>query len=190
MASSETEICNIALGWVGGERIATIDEDSVGGKLCRDLYYDCRDAVLESRNWTFAMRRKVLTPNSAAPVFGFSQRFLIPSDCLRIVRLGYSPDLKERVHWEKEDNYILCDYETLYLRYISRTEDVVGYSSKFVLALACRLAADMAVPIAGSKSLQETMNAQYFTRIEEAGAFDGMQATNKIVQTNKLIRVR
>lgn len=190
MASSETEICRIALGWVGGESITTIDEDSTGARLCRDLYYDCRDAVLESRNWTFAMKRAVLAPNSEPPAFGFSQRFLIPSDCLRIVRVGYNPDLKDRIDWEKEDNYILCDYDTLYIRYVSRTEDVVGYSSKFVLALASRLAADMAIPIAGSRKLQENMQAQYVQKIEEAGAFDGMQSTNKIVQTNKFIRVR
>lgn len=190
MVRSETEICNIALGLVGGSYINTIDEESANGVLCRRLYYPCRDATLEVRDWSFAKDRAVLTPDANPPAFGFGNRFKLPANCIRVTRIGSNPDMKDRLVWEKEERYILVDLDVLYIKYIARIVDVSLYSSTFVTALAQRLASDLAIPIAQSRTLQKDLWGLYVLKIEESGTFDGMQGYNKKAQTNSFIRVR
>ena len=55
--TTETEICNIALGYLGANRITSLDieEDSTEHLLCSENYEILRDAVLEEREWTLQL---------------------------------------------------------------------------------------------------------------------------------------
>ena len=45
------QICNLALSWLGANRILSFDENSNESRLCSDVYEPLRQAVLEERAW-------------------------------------------------------------------------------------------------------------------------------------------
>ena len=68
-----TDICNMALGYLGQARIADMDENSEAGRACK-LYYDIvRKTLLTSYRWRFAERHvKLALLNSDVPGWHFT----------------------------------------------------------------------------------------------------------------------
>ena len=167
MATSEVDIANMALGFLGEPRITDIaDNDD-----CSNNYPICRDACLEEIDWTFAMERFLLdSPDTTNPAFGHSYRFLIPPRVLRVVSVNGNV-----YEWEKESNYILTDEATCEVRAVVRVEDVRRFTPGFVQALAARLAATIAISVTSSKSVSENMWGMYGAFKLAAQGNDGRQ---------------
>ena len=96
--------------------------------------------------------------------------FALPSDCLRVLSTDQT-----KQDFKVEGKGIACDSGTLKIRYIRRVEDPNQFDALFVSALAARLAADMAIPLAQSRSLMEDMMALYQTVLAEAKAADSQE---------------
>ncbi len=59
---SEVDICNLALAHLGDTAsIASLTENSVQARLCRQFYPVSRDALLEMNAWGFSTRRAALS---------------------------------------------------------------------------------------------------------------------------------
>ncbi len=213
MAITQTQICNKALGWLGSNRITSLDieEDSPEWLLSSENFDSLRDAVLEEREWTFAVKRAILNPDPDDPVFGSETRFVKPSDSLRILTVhdnsvirasssgsAINPIVSTRgVHdvpqadgWMVEGNYILAGADTIYVRYNERVEEVGRYSSLFIETLAQRLAAEFALPLTESKTLFDRMWQLYGAKIMIGSVSDGMQGRSRKVRSQALIRRR
>lgn len=190
MALSEVGICNLALGWLGANLITSIDDDTVEGRLCDANYESSRDAALEDRDWTFATSRRSLTLLGTAPAFGYSKAFQLPAECLRVIRACSDVDFLDDTDWVREGNTLLANVDTLYAKYIKRITDTNLFSPLFVQAVAARLATDIAIPITGSRDMQDLMYALYERKISVAGTMDGMQGKNAVLRSNTLIDVR
>lgn len=208
--TTATEICNIALGWLGASRISSlaIEEDSKEWLLCSENYDPLRRAVLEEREWTFAVTRKVVNPDTAAPVFGHEKMFRKPPDSLRILTVHdnsvirpqpvTSPQVSARgVHeipqadgWQVEGNYILASADVVYVRYNKDISDVGVFSAAFIQAFAQRMAAEFALPITESRSLFDKMWAAYAVKISQGSVTDGIQGRTRKIRSQALIRRR
>lgn len=187
----ETVICNLALGWLGARLITSLDDaDSVEASLCQSNYATSRDATLEARDWTFASTRCVPNKLADPPAFGFGSAFQLPPDNIRVMQAGADVTFKDDMDWVREKDQILCDEDVIYVRYIFRLEDTQKYMPSFVHACAARLAADLAVPLTNSKDMQVLMANLYIAKLEAAGATDGVQGKNVILQSRRLTRVR
>lgn len=193
MASSETSICNQALGWLGQEPITSLNDPSRTAELCKINYDPLRETVLEEGNWSFALKRWVLdnpvvdTPDDWGDYF----RFPVPADQLLVV--GVFPTDQERDQikdWRVEDNHILASQDTIFVRTIANVTDVPRFTKTFIQALAARLAADLAIPITQSRTLQQDMWALYTAKLDEALAADGKQGAREGIRTNRLTGAR
>lgn len=86
MATTETDICNLALAALGDEAtVVSIDppEGSAQADHCAQWYPVARDTVLESHDWKFASRRAVgalLT----SPTSTWSYAYAKPNGALRV----------------------------------------------------------------------------------------------------------
>lgn len=148
MASSETEVANLALAHLGQNSITDIDsESSQEAAACRRFYDHARDEMLRRWPWTFAKRRQVLALVEEDPTdeWGYSYRW--PSDCLfprRIVNGDRNPTKdtvdKYLVESDTSGKLILCDVEDAELEYTARVEDVGLFPADFTLALSYKLA--------------------------------------------------
>lgn len=192
--ASTVEICNLALGWLGCNLIISIDDDTVEASLCKVNFPLLRDAVLEARAWTFASKRTTLPPTvggvPAEEVFGYASRFTLPSDCIRVLMAGSTPNFYDRLFWEKENDEILANVGILYIKYVWRITDPTKFSSSFVQALAARLASDLCIPLTENRNLQADMWTLYQNKLADAAATDGMQGKQQRLVSDALVLPR
>jgi hypothetical protein len=90
MATSEVEIANLALSHAGaGGPIASLSEASNEARECLLHYASCRDTILRSHQWNFALRQIDLADTGVA-VDGWAYAYQFPADCLTLhaVRAG------------------------------------------------------------------------------------------------------
>ncbi len=177
----------MAIGWLGGTLITSIDDESVEAELCKANYDNVRDAVLEERDWSFATSRKVLAPSSTPPDFGYTNQFELPSDYIRVIAVSSNPAFTRSIDWAKEGNAILADLDVLYIKYIRKVIDETQFSSGFAQAFAARLAMEFALPITNSPEMQQQMQQLYAIKLDRGGTMDGMQGTNKSTSNHSLL---
>lgn len=188
---SETAVCNLALGWVGANKISSFADESAEAQLCKDNFDIARDTTLEARNWTFATKRAQLNLSAETPPFEYKYKFVLPSDCLRVIQA--SDDIAFThfdFEWVREENYLFSNSPKMYIRYIARIKDLVRFSSSFTMALVAQLAAILAIPITSKVALMDANLQKYDYFIEVAGGNDGVQGKNEVFQNDSLLRVR
>ena len=188
--ASKVTIANLALGWLGQTRLTAITDPGVSGQLIRDNFDDARDAVLEDHAWVFANARRRLSPDPIPPEFGFEQRFKIPADLIRILEVNETDRSDNATSWAREGDYILANVELIYVKYTRRVVEISRMSPNFIQAFAQRLAADLALPITESRTMQEHQWAAYLSKLDGAAATDGMQGTNQRIRSNRMLRSR
>lgn len=196
--SGATDICNQALGLVGGSLIDSLQQSSVEARLCNLHYPTARKAVLTTHEWTFARKRAQLDAVSPAdPVPGFGNTFLIPSDNLRVTKVSHSPDRLDmsRINYDIVMNsddvkVIAANEEVIYIIYVFNQDDFESFSDGFTLALAYKLASLLAIPIAQSNTLKMSMDEQYEAHRKIASANDGRQLPSERLRAKQFIDVR
>lgn len=189
-----TEICNIALGKLGADRISGFENPKTDNEqLCNLFYPTVLHMMLEQRNWTFLVKRVVLsTPEVSTPAWGYGKSFLVPSDFYRVieVRRNTSDGASTGFKWQLEDSRIVCDVETVYVRYLSSDIPSNQYSGMFVLALATQLAAQMCMQITENRGLRIDLAAEANQLLKDAAAVDGMQGRHEQIHASSLQNAR
>ena len=140
---NSTDICNMALAYIGQGRIASIEEESEEAIQC-GIFYD-------------HLRRKLLP--------GWKYIYAYPAKCL-VIRKIYEKESAREIG--KEDYFIstvndstkvICtDIQNAYASYTADVENGELFTDYFIEALSHSLAANIAVPLSGSPS---AANLQY-----------------------------
>lgn len=216
--ASQVSICNQALGWLGANLIISLNDDNKEAALCKANYDDIRDAVIEEREWTFAVRRISLSPLVLEPVYGYTNQFLIPPDVIRILNVpdtrfgdtgsligtglggrAEGPDQQPQLSTFRVESIeqptatgkvLLANVESVVLRVLWRVTNIGLYSPMFVQTLAARLAADLAIPLTQNRTLQADMWNLYGKKLGVASAMDGIQGKMELKRSNATTRVR
>ena len=195
MAINKVKICNMAIFHVGGNKISSLNDNSAEARICEVQYDIARDKVLSDKDWTFAVSRAEIAENAVTPVFGYDGSFTLPSDCLRVIEVFEDANAFKNSNnplaWEREENNISADTSgSVFIRYIKRIEVSSRYSAGFVDALAHYLAYKLAIPLAQSKSLQDSMMNLYLRSLKDAANADGMQGRSRRIRSSKLVNAR
>lgn len=172
---SSVGIANIALAKLGADRIISLDENSENARLVNAIYGTMRDDVLRSHPWNFAIKRSTPAVSATAPNWGYSYAFPIPSDCLRILRVS-TTETDTLEDYKLEDDSVLCEYDTIYIKYIYRVTDSTKYDSNFIQCFALRLASELAFPITGKTDLAQLLKQEFESRISEAKAMAAQES--------------
>lgn len=186
---TDIEICNLALLDLGCTPILTFDDASDEGRACKLFYPACRDVVLADSIWTFAKLKFKPTQLTTAPAFGFAKAFQLPSEVLRVYKVDDGTDSWD-VAFEVVGRQIHSDAETLYALAVQRIADTSQFSPGFVMALAARLAADMAVTLTGNRTLRDDNLAIYEKKRKAASEVDGAQGKTERVRASRLAERR
>lgn len=175
--ASEVDICNRALGKLGAATIISLDDDDPKAVALNIAYPAVRDKELRQRRWRFALERTQLVADAVAPSFGFTLRFPLPADCLRVIQVGQydlGPNLSDyraapTELWSIEGRAILTNLSApLPIRYIKRIEDTGLFDASFVEALASRLAYDTCYRITQSNEREDRCMRDYSLALSEA----------------------
>lgn len=170
--SSDTGICNMALGHIGtGKVIANLtSESSREAVACRTFYETARDEVLRDFAWPFATKIEALAEVEEDPNEEWAFSYREPSDCLmfRKIQSGIRNDNRQsRVPFRKGGDsaggLIFTDKEDAIGEYTRRVTQVEFYPPDFKTLLAYKLAGYI-VPLlsAGDPSkIRDSMAALY-----------------------------
>lgn len=193
MAVSEVSISNLALSWLAGNLIISLDDPINEARLCKANYELSRDAVLEAMAWTFATKRYRLTPETNSPAWGYEFQFTIPAEIITVLDVTNQPDSPNGANdldWRREGNLIVCDANPIYIKAIYREVDPARYPPNFIQAVAARLAAEISIPLTESIQMMNNMEMKYKDRLMIAASTDGMQGKVDVIDSRKLTGVR
>lgn len=185
---SQTSICNAALLLLGADRIASIDDGTERARVLKDLWDDCVDQVLQAHPWNPALRRAALAADGAAPAWGWTRQFTLPSDphCLRVWRLEDTT-----TPFRVEGRKLLTDAAApLNLLFIARVTEFADWSPAMAAALECRLAWKAAYKITGSRDAALAMRDAYKDALRDARSLDGQEGTPEEVEVDELLIAR
>ncbi len=183
MASTSVDISNLALSYLGGNPITSLEDDSKEANLCKANYQPTLEAVLETREWSFAIKRfSTATPLSPAPTYGFANAFQLDADVLRVLEVS-----DNKYDWQIEGRTVVTDEASIEYKAIVAVNAVL-FSASFVQALASRLAAEIAIAITNSRTMQSQMLELYGVKLREAQASDGRQGTTRRVRGKRFTR--
>lgn len=157
MSTSETSIANTALLLMGENVISNLDSDiSNPAVVMRQFYAQTRDALLRAFPWDFAKLRVQLAHDVSGPVFGWTYKYKLPPDYLRVLLVN-----DKKTGWVVENGLLLTDEESVNVEYLYRCEDTGKFDSLFVTLLAKRLARETAWAITRSDTTSQRMATMY-----------------------------
>lgn len=185
MATTEVDICNLALGYLGDRgTVASINppEGSIQAGHCQRFYPLARDTLVQERNWSFATRRA--TPAGLEVNVGeWMYEYALPANTLDIIAVIPSESvidysallyqgavLSEVVAKLQPQPYtqesaddgtpiIYTNQADATILYVIRVTDTNRFTPLFINALARLLASYLAGPIIkGDAGIKESAN--------------------------------
>lgn len=192
--ASPVDICNLALGQLGAERITSFENPKTPNEQLCALYYPIvRDTLLERYEWSFIVARATLTVfENPPPDWGWSHAFPVPADNFRIVEVRRN-NLDNRpsdFKWRLENGKILANQNTIYVRYIKRDVPTTTYSTMFVMAIAKKLAAEMCVQITENRALRNDLSIDAEDYLIDSITSDNMQGSGERIYASELTNAR
>lgn len=169
--AAKIDIVNSALVLLGQDVLTSLSADNRKARICAQRIDKAIRAVLRAYPWNCAIKRGSLAALSSTPAYGYTYEYQLPTDCLRVLEIQDDPEFKI------EGRKILTDASAP-LRYAYLCEaDPSEFDSLVEEAVAARLAADIAYPLANDKTLGQAMYALYKDKLLEAQSIDAQEGT-------------
>ena len=183
--ASETEICNRGLIKLGEKTILSLGDDTKTARLCNVLYKSTRDYLLRSHSWNFAIKRTEMPRLTVDPVYDYTYAYKLPSDCLRVI-------IPSRNIWAYgiEGDTLVTDYPSGLLKYVAQITDPNQFDVSFIEALACKLAAELAVSLTDNDARHANMVQLFEMAIVEARKNDAMEDGPKWLTSEEWLDAR
>ena len=185
--ASFVEIGSNALRLLGDDPITSLTEDSERARLVNAIYEEVRNEVTRAAMWNCAKDRQVLASLATTPAFGWSYYHQLPSTCLRVIDV-LSGDI--RIDHEVEGRKIMTDVSSVNLIFLKKISDPNDMDALFIGAYTAKLAAELAEPVTGSRSLAEQMWTLYDRKVREARTIDSQEGTVSNLDVQQLVDAR
>jgi hypothetical protein len=155
---TDIQICNLALARLGDSRITALTDATAQAQYCSLFYSQTLEELQTEFDWQFCRKLASLTADATAPAFGYTRRFSVPSDFLRLIRLNGIDEDENFSKWEIVDGFIHTDLTApAQIEYIASVTDAAKFPAVFVEILSAKLATNLAMPLTGSKELFSQM---------------------------------
>ena len=193
--ASKVEICNSALNMLGANNITDITEDSKNARLLNQRYEPIRDAVFRTHQWNCLIKRVELAQDTDAPTHEYTKQYTLPSDCLRVLRIGghhdgSSSDLDAGQRFKIEGRKVITYEASVFLIYIAKITDVNLYDTLLQETNAARLAAELCYAVTSSTSLANQLKDSYNEKLREARFTDATEGTADSLDSSTFINSR
>jgi len=184
--ASEVESCNVALVFVGSQKISSLLDASDEAVACNTLFASERDSLLAKHAWRFAILRQGIGEDAMPPNFEFAHSYTLPAACVRplsIDPVGYE--------WVVEGRSIVTNAPPpVSLRYVSRVTDVASWSEYYRKAFEALLAWRLCFALTGKESRADACKEWFKQEMMEARTNNAYEATPYMESSNPLAEVR
>lgn len=160
--ASKVDICNMALSFLGSNgSVNDIDQPENDSERAFSRWYDTtKRTVLSLTKPNFALKRARIPRIEEEIIFGFSNSYQIPSDCLKVLGIGNIEDKANNFTVEGGKIYTEENWEDgLPLRYVANIDDVNSFSTEFRELLALHLARNVCKDITESTDMLQYLDA-------------------------------
>jgi hypothetical protein len=169
MALTKIDICNQALLKVGADPISSLDTNAntsepviLNAKLCKIFFDQSLREVIREHNWNCVTKRARLSRDTEAPAFKWKYKYLLPNDNERVINVYDSSEGENsKTEWAVEGNYIVCDYEQVYIIYSYAPQDLSILDAFVAKAVIQNLAVKIAVPLQLDQTMQNNLIEEY-----------------------------
>lgn len=187
----KVNIANQALYLLGASRITDFTDETPEGEAVAEFYDSAKEAVLGEYAPQFAKKRASLAADATPPEWGYSNRFLLPSDFIGFDTSDALPDRMLGQDYEIEGQYLLIGLDgPLNITYTARTDEGL-FSAMFVKALAAYLAVELAGKLPESRAKMGDMLTLYSQRLATGSNYDSRQrSTRQVKPHGRSSRVR
>lgn len=196
--ASTVDICNLALAHLGEiPNISSIDppEGGTHAEKCERFYPIARDAALEMRNWSFALKRAGLA-QVANDNHQWGFKYGLPPDMIRAVgvplpgvdfRAEFLPGVAGHCSADfiTQGNYLYTGAEDAQLLYLYRLTDPTKFSPLFINAVAWLLASYLAGAITRDMDIKQWCYQMFEKELSLSAQSmaNGSQTTNQHTPT-------
>lgn len=164
---TDVQICNLALARLGDAKITTLGDATAQAQYCTLFYAQTVQELQTDLDWQFCRKLSTVTADGTAPAFGYSSRFLLPADFLRVLRINGIDEDENFGKWEIIGGYIHTSLTgPIQLDYIASVTTTTLFPPVFIEVLTAKLAAHLALPLTGSKDLFDQMAKVYGESIQ------------------------
>ena len=164
---TDIQICNLALARLGDSRITALDDATAQAQYCSLFYAQTVEELQTEFDWQFCRKLASLTADATPPAFGYTRRFAVPSDFLRLIRLNGIDEDENFSKWEIVDGFIHTDLAApAQIEYIAKVTAAEKFPAVFIEILSAKLAANLAMPLTGSKDLFVQMSEVFAANMQ------------------------
>lgn len=197
MASSKTEIANLALGFLGyGNEIQDLDSDtSEEARACLRFYDTARDLLFGTHPWPFIVKFATPALLEEDPTTEWQYSYQLPSDYIsmrRIVDQRNAPRDAQSAY-AVHGSALYTDVDDVEIEYNYRNESVTQYPAAFCIALGRLLASYIAPRLVGGlqgAQLSAAMEQMFQRDLTYAMATSGNSDSPDVPPDSELIRIR
>lgn len=198
MATSEADICNIALKRLGCALIINLTDGSDQAGVMNALYANTRDRLLRELPWNFAQFRTTLSYDpTKTPAFGYGFAYPLPVQpyCIKINETE-PDDAVYDIEQSKDSTgairgrVLVTDEPQISIRYTGQVTDVSQYDASFIEALASDLAAQTAYALTESETKTKAASDWAKSARSHAETVNGQEGSTKQADINILVDVR
>jgi hypothetical protein len=180
---NELQICNSALVKIGASTILSVEDKTKPANLCKVQFPVALRAVLRMHPWSKATRRVTISPESTPPAFDYAQQFILPSDFIRLTFISTDD-------YEIEGNKILCNDDTLQLKFVYFPSDVSVLDALCAESIAFYLAWDISYALTQSGSVKEQIWGEFVKFLKNAKSVDSQEKARKSLEANTFLDAR
>jgi len=183
--ASRVQVCNMALGLIGAEMVASITAPTTEAERKCALYIDqAIDETLRLYPWNCAIKRESLARLASAPTWGYAYSFALPADYIR----GLWGDYQD-IDFKIVSGALHSDESTFNLEYISRI-GVNEMDPSLLGAVIAKLAEYLAFAITNSNSMADAMVKRFEMALIKATIADSQEGTPEEIDDIAFINAR
>lgn len=173
MASSSTQIANLAFAKIGQVRVESITETGNAARWANELYGTARDYVTEAGIWRHAKTTLTMEETTNTRDEDYEYAYTRPSNCLKfwyILPETGQFDPRYPIRFECEGDVIFTDEATARGVYIRQETDVTKFMPSFTDCVAWYLAHLLVQPLRLENALIGTTLSGYVSAFNHAAA--------------------
>lgn len=184
--ADKLSIYNAALARIGSRKLSSLTENRASRRAL-DSVWDggLPKRVLESGQWNASIRtiESIYDPDYT-PLFGYQYAHSKPDDWVRTVGLSISENVTPPLtDYEDEHAFWYCNYDTLYIRYVSSNSsygaDLSLWPESQIEYIECELAYRVCRQLTGDDGLTEQLRIDSERAKRKAKSIDQMNQAPK-----------
>lgn len=186
--ATAVDIANMALLECGAEPISALDSTNEASRACTTAWPIVRRTVLRLHSWNPPTKRALLDPDGTDPLWDFTARYALPSDCLRVLEVdGATTD-----DWRVENGFIVTDLDQqdLGVRYIYDQTDPTLYDSTLTDTMVLFMAYRIMNRLCADKGMRDRIERQFMEFLAESKRIDGQEQSSAAIEDDTFITAR